>query len=1454
MSVTGMDMSTDPEVTFKDHKSDSIRPEDSASQRGSSTTSASWRIRAKAKRAALAAEVAALKDQQELEIEEMKLKQRKAELLLKTRLKIAEAEETVYRGTLSIEQKTEPSKSEPSQQGSSTPARMKPASENQILTSQDEKITGKMDSDILHHLQQGQRQHQQLLEAITISSTNIMSFDGNPLNFFEFIRSFDSVIGNSSLDNNAKLLKLYHLCTGAAKDIIQCCLMMHQDDGYFHARTLLMDRFGSDHKISDAWIRKVTEGPVIQSNPKHLRDFADQLKTCAETLMALGMLHEMSSRSELVKVIERLPFHLKSRWLRFVKTIRDSGRQPNIQHAVEFITGAADELNDPVFGALLMGGPKNLGSTRSVKERTVSGRGQASMFTTSVNSSTKNCIMCQDSHDLFGCQEFKAMEPDERFDFAFKNRLCFNCLLPGHVSSKCILNRTCSVKGCNQRHTKFLHTGRNPTPWRTRRESNDSSTQTDYDVASHASSNATRAGGCRVALPIIPVTVSAADGGESIETLALLDPGSTNSFCLQELIDELQTKGKKKVIQVSTLESPKRAMECEAVKLRVKGSTADKMIEAEFLTRPSLNISTANMAREEDISKYQHLCGIDLPVTGKNQVTILIGQDVPEALMPLEIKAGKPGEVYAVKTILGWTLNGPLGNGSSLQSFQASSSFISDDGNMLLEEQVHKFWKLEGTEYLHDNERSMSINDQKALKTWQEGVCRDGDHYQLPIPFRKRPEDLPNNIQVALTRLESLKRRLVKDDCLHAKYSEGMRSLLDEGYAEEVKDQDLGKDEGVWYLPHHPVFNPNKPEKTRIVFDCASKYNGTSLNDAVLQGPDLTNNLLGVLLRFRQEPIAIMGDIRAMFHQVRVPPEQRDFLRFLWWPEGDLIQHPKAYRMCVHLFGGTWSPSVCSCALRHTAEEFKTEYSPEAVDAVGRNFYVDDCLVSCKTEDDAIKLVAELMTLLKRGGFEVTKWISNSPAVIKSVPLEDRAKNIVGLDLNRDALPAERALGVTWDVELDCITYKITPKGKPVTRRGILSEIASIYDPYGYASPFVLVAKRILQDLTALKLGFDDPVPDEHHSRWLKWKEWLPLMSNFRVSRCFRPFDDVNEYQLHHFCDASESAYGVVSYLRMTSEGGQVHCNIILAKAKLAPLKKMTIPRLELMAAALAVTMDRKIRKELDFPLNESVFWTDSTIVLHYIRSDNKRFRTFVANRISTIRDASEPRQWRYVNTEKNPADDVSRGLTPDKLNGRWLKGPSFLCADEMEWPIAPADLQVPPSDPEIKPPTENASAFTTQSEEKSLERLINTYSSWYKLRRGVSWLLKFMQWLKLKGKTQTEQELRDFKRISYDDMQKAEKRILHYVQKCFFQKEIESLTDSDGKVTKTSQLYKLDPKIDEGLLRVGGRLERSALPLEAKHPVVLPKGSHVSDLILRDVHVKAGHSGRNYVLSVLRE
>ncbi|PIK36355.1 hypothetical protein BSL78_26812 [Apostichopus japonicus] len=192
-----------------------------------------------------------------------------------------------------------------------------------------------------------------------------------------------------------------------------------------------------------------------------------------------------------------------------------------------------------------------------------------------------------------------------------------------------------------------------------------------------------------------------------------------------------------------------------------------------------------------------------------------------------------------------------------------------------------------------------------------------------------------------------------------------MSNLVDKGYVELVPKGDIQRADGaVWYLPHHPVHNPRKPDKLRVVFDCAATYNGTSLNDHVLQGPDLTNKLLGVLLRFRREPIELMADIQEMFHQVKVPLEDRDFLRYLWWPGGDFNMRPEVYRMTAHLFGGTWSPSCCNYVLRHTATEKEISTSPGTNNTVLGNFYVDDCLTSTETEEEAIVLTKELETLL----------------------------------------------------------------------------------------------------------------------------------------------------------------------------------------------------------------------------------------------------------------------------------------------------------------------------------------------------------------------------------------------------------------------------------------------------------------------------------------------------------
>ncbi|XP_068749082.1 uncharacterized protein [Montipora capricornis] len=258
-------------------------------------------------------------------------------------------------------------------------------------------------------------------------------------------------------------------------------------------------------------------------------------------------------------------------------------------------------------------------------------------------------------------------------------------------------------------------------------------------------------------------------------------------------------------------------------------------------------------------------------------------------------------------------------------------------------------------------------------------------------------------------RLQHLKKRLAKEPILLEKYTVFMEDLLHKGFARRVP-QHMNDVAITWLLPHHPVFHPKKPEKTRVVFDCSAKYRDTSLNGQLSQGPDLTNSLVGVLTRFRKGPVALMADIESMFLQVRVPLKDVNALRFLWWPNGDLQSEPEEYQMLVHLFGATSSPSCASFALRQTAEDNKNDFDPVTVETVQRNFYVDDCLKSVETEEKANKLQEELRRLLSRGGFHLTKFMSNSMKVLESVPESERALSVKNLEFENPTL--ERALGV----------------------------------------------------------------------------------------------------------------------------------------------------------------------------------------------------------------------------------------------------------------------------------------------------------------------------------------------------------------------------------------------------------------------------------------------------------
>ena len=423
-----------------------------------------------------------------------------------------------------------------------------------------------------------------------------------------------------------------------------------------------------------------------------------------------------------------------------------------------------------------------------------------------------------------------------------------------------------------------------------------------------------------------------------------------------------------------------------------------------------------------------------------------------------------------------------------------------------------------------------------------------------------------------------------------------------------------------------------------------------------------------------------------MFHQVRVRPSDCDALRFLWWPDGNLDSQPEEYQMRVHLFGGASSPSCANFALKKTAEENKTDFDVQTVETVMLNFYVDDCLKSVPTDQEAFNLADQLHKLLARGGFNLTKWLSNSKKVLESLPESERAAQVKSLDF--DKLPIERALGVQWDVSSDHFGFTIVIKDRPATRRGLLSIISSIYDLLGFVAPFILNAKLILQDLSRKKFSWDDPIPEDYLRRWQAWLQELPKLEDLKIDRCFKPFysEEITLSQLHHCFDASQQGFGAVTYLRISDRSGAVKCTFIMGKSRLAPIKPVTIPRLELSAAVIATRLDRISRNELTSPVTKSSFWTDSTCVLRYIENQDKRFQTFVANSVATIHDASSPSQWKYVNTQDNQADDASRGVPADSLQ-RWINGPAFLSSPPKMWPQRPAGMAsaTPDDDPEIK-------------------------------------------------------------------------------------------------------------------------------------------------------------------------
>ena len=824
----------------------------------------------------------------------------------------------------------------------------------------------------------------------------------------------------------------------------------------------------------------------------------------------------------------------------------------------------------------------------------------------------------------------------------------------------------------------------------------------------------------------------------------------------------------------------------------------------------------------------------------------MLGLNHSEVMRPLRVVSGQDeNSPYATLHKFGWALNGPV---YSACNFNKKCFRIKTESVVGINRTFQEFC---AREFIDPNPCSYepSILD----KLWSEKVLgslkKDSDNkFEICLPFKDSLVSFPDNRNQVHTRLLASKKKLQENNEFYNEYCNFMNLMLENNFAEKVPDEEIITEPGKsWYLFHFGVYHKRK-NKLRIVFDASLKYNGISLNNSLLQGPDLTNSLLGVLLRFRENKFALSGDIEKMFYNIKVPKDQCNFLRFLWFPDGDLNKEPAVYRVIVHIFGAVSSPSIANFALRNSALTPQAQkFSSRVRDTVEKNFYVDDLMLSSDTPEELNELKIHVTRMLADSGFKLTNFSSNSRFVLNNMTSDELSQSLKQINIEKDELPSERALGVLWDVENDMFCFKVNLPERSSTKRNVLSTVFSVFDPIGLISPILLPAKKLFQMTCHENLSWDDQLSQDMNDRWHCWLNDLTLLENFKIPRCIKPSMHAKEIQLHLFSDGSEIAYASVCYLRCIAGNNQVSCNFIISKSHLVPLKGhtvSTIPRIELNAAKLSVNLYIKLMKELNIKIDKAFFWTDSMSVLKYINNVNSRYQRFVANRISFIRENSKVENWCYVPSNQNPADIATRPVNVNKfLDSRiWKEGPEFLVKSKSSWPKITEQLKINENDPEL---IKSKLVFCSNVSKTPIEILLESSSSWYQIKIRVAWFLQFMY--NLKNNDWTTRKLTLWR------INEAENAIWRIIQNSSFQSSILTLKTKKF-LPKNDRLVRLNPFIDNlGLLRVGGRLENSTAPFETKHPLIIPNNHHLSVVLINYIHVTFGHSGREIVLSQLR-
>ncbi|XP_048483902.1 uncharacterized protein LOC125490011 [Plutella xylostella] len=1064
---------------------------------------------------------------------------------------------------------------------------------------------------------------------------------------------------------------------------------------------------------------------------------------------------------------------------------------------------------------------------------------------------------------------------EEKWEVAKKAYVCFRCLSSTHRGFNCRA-KPCGKNGCRGSHHRLLH--RDKEGEKESAEPKDTQpTNTPQQAKDKQTHSVNTLCTMKGYLKIVPLKLYGPKN--TTEVYALLDEGATITLIEEEVADCIGATGPKEGLCIEGIGGHRmNEPDSRRLKLKIQGRYARNIEKMNAYTISKLSISS-QMVPHTLIEDCPHLSDIADVITYDNvRPRIVIGQDNWHLIISQDVKSGDRNKPVASLTRLGWTLHG-------CATFSTRPVIAVNHIRTTREDKMDELIKHHfSIESLGVTPKTPSNDPEKKANEILEATCRRLPEGRLEagLLWRTPNETMPNNRENAMKRLIGIEKRLKKDEKLKCEYEKQIRNLLDSDYAEPVPGPSTSS--RTWYLPHFAVVHPQKG-KVRLVFDAAARSGGKCLNDALLTGPDLLQSLFGVLLRFREGPIAVVSDIKEMFLRIQVCEQDRDSLRFLWREKDS--EKPKEYRMKSLIFGAASSPCTAIYAKNRNAADFKEKY-PEAVQAIERNHYMDDYLQSFQSEETAKSVISEVDYIHKQGGFLLRGWASNRPQILEQFP-ED-VRNNGSIDLGKDSEQVEKTLGLRWNVSSDQLNFTLnlrnTPSDaiegtRPPTKREATSAVMSVFDPLGLASPITVQGRAMLQDVCRTGIGWDEPLKENEERKWKTWLQDLKKLQDLNIPRCTTT--KLTEGEIHVFCDASEKAYATAIYWRAIHPDGHVEVKLLSGKSRVAPLKPVSIPRLELQAALLGCRLAATVTKETDLTINKSTYWTDSRTVLAWIKSDPRTFKPFVAHRLAEIEDHTKPTQWRWIPTAQNVADDATRNAPSHfDIQHRWFTGPPFLYCDESEWPEDKSSPNIPTTGEEkpncalhvinteeqlIKP--EKFSKFTRLLRatarvfqavdifKKLIKSRKNQIQVTKKITQDTTWRIKKTAKTIPRKIVPTQQRSTiNYVILTQEYLNKAEKYLIRKIQDDCFKSEKHHLKNNT-KIPKSSKLKNLTLtlKTEDDIIYLSTRVGAAPyLPHDYKNPAVLDGSHYVTLLLIEEKHRQLHHGNHQTVMNEIRQ